>query len=87
MKYKFLIFLILLFLLLSPVFAQFGKNKIQYKNFDWHFIQSKHFDVYFYPGGKALAEFTANVAEQAYGQLRRDFSYEIKERLVFVIYN
>ena len=67
-------------------FAQFGKNKIQYANFDWRFIQSKHFDVYYYPGAEKLAEFTAEVAEDAYLQLKRDYSYEIKERLVFIIY-
>ncbi len=87
MKYKIFISLILSFLMFNLAFAQFGKNKIQYKNFDWHFIQSKHFDVFFYPGGKKLAEFTAEVAEKAYEQLRRDFSYEIKERLVFIVYS
>jgi hypothetical protein len=87
MKIKSSTIFILLLLFLANLFAQFGKNKIQYKNFEWHFIQSKHFDVYYYPGGKELAEFTAEVAETAYEQLKRDFTYEIKERLVLIIYN
>jgi hypothetical protein len=31
----------------GPISAQttvFGKNKVQYKDFDWYFIQSSHFD-------------------------------------------
>ena len=76
-----------LFIFLQVGFAQFGKNKIQYSKFDWQYIQSKHFDVYYYEGGKKLAEFAAEVAEEAYLQLRRDYSYEIKNRIVFIIYN
>lgn len=81
-----LVLIISLFLTSVQGFAQFGKNKIQYQNFEWRFIQSKHFDVYYYPGAEKLAEFTAEVAEDAYVQLSRDFSYDIKERLVFIIY-
>lgn len=87
MKKGVLFLLISIFLLTFQVSAQpFGKNKVQYKNFEWHFIQSKHFDIYFYKGGKQLAEFTAEVAEDAYRQLSRDFSYEIKERIVIIVY-
>ncbi|MGH1363444.1 MAG: peptidase MA family metallohydrolase [Calditrichia bacterium] len=65
----------------------FGKNKVQYKNFEWYYIQSKHFDVYFYDGGQEIAEFTAEIAEEAYQQINRDWRYEIKERIVFIVYN
>ena len=54
-----------LILIAGTTFAQvdeFGKNKVQYRNFDWYFIQSKHFDVYFYPQEYYLAEFTAQAA-------------------------
>lgn len=64
----------------------FGKNKVIYKNFKWRYIQSKHFDVYFYAGGRELAEFTAEVAETAYVQLKRDFRYDVKERIVLIVY-
>jgi len=83
---RFFLIIFLILVLSIPLYSQFGKNKIQYKNFNWHYIQSKHFDVFYYPGGEKLAEFTAEVAEEAYEQLKRDFSYEIKERLVLVIY-
>ena len=34
----------------DSVAQQFGKNKTQYKIFDWKYIESKHFDVYYEKG-------------------------------------
>ena len=28
--------------------SQFGQNILQYEKFDWQYIQSKYFDIYFY---------------------------------------
>ncbi len=71
----------------SQIAYGFGKNKVQYKSFQWKYIQSEHFDIYFYEGGLEIAEFTAAAAESAYVQLRRDFNYDIKERIVWIVYN
>jgi hypothetical protein len=38
----------------------FGRNKVQYRNFEWYYIQSEHFDVYFTEGGEYLGKFTAD---------------------------
>ena len=81
------LFIPLLAFLSTTSLMGFGKNKVHYKNFTWYYIQSKHFDVYFYEGGQELAEFTAEVAESAYVQLKRDFKFDIRERIVFIIYN
>ncbi len=88
MKFKFWFFPLLFLFFLLPVQAQsFGKNKIQYKNFKWYYIQSKHFDIYYYPGGEKIAEFTAETAENAYKQLSRDFNYKLSKRVVIIVYN
>lgn len=74
----------------GTAFAQideFGKNKVQYKNFEWYFIQSKHFDVYFYPQEYYLAEFTAEAAEAAYTSISSHFRYDITNRIPLVIYD
>jgi Tol biopolymer transport system component len=65
----------------------FGKNKVQYRNFKWKFIQSRHFDVYYYENGKELAEFTADVAESSYVALQKDMRYKIRKRIPILIYN
>ena len=64
----------------------FGKNKVQYQDFDWRYLQSKHFDVYYYGDGKRLAEFTADVAESSYVSLKTDLNFEITKRIPFVVY-
>ncbi len=74
----------------SPIIAQdtqFGKNKVQYKNFDWHFIQSAHFDIYFNNGGESIAEFAADAAESAYTSISKSFRYQIASRIPIIVYN
>lgn len=71
-----------------PVYAQlFGKNKVQYRVFDWSFIQSPHFDIYFYGEGQSLAEFTSEVAEDAYRQISRHLNWDLRRRVSIVVYN
>jgi len=82
-----LLFFILLWLSAPALFAQFGQNKVQYENFNWHYLQSKHFDIYFYAGGYDIGEFTANVAESAYVHLKQDFQYELSRRVKIILYN
>ena len=64
----------------------FGRNKVQYESKEWEFIQSKHFDLYYYEGGKVLAEFAANVAESSFVSLNKIFNYELIDRIPFIIY-
>lgn len=76
-------------LLAAPLTAQeFGKNKVQYRNFEWKFIQTAHFDVYFYDdAGVNLATFTAEVAEQALTSIQEDLRFRITDRISLVVYN
>jgi Tol biopolymer transport system component len=74
----------------QPSLAQdeyFGKNKVQYRNFHWSFIQSDHFDVYFSENGQYLAEFAANAAESAYVSISKLFRYQLVNRVPIIIYN
>jgi len=65
----------------------FGQNKIQYRDFDWSFIQSPHFDIYFYGGEQDLAEFTADIAEEAYEQISVHLRWDLKRRVSIMVYN
>ena len=66
---------------------QFGKNKVQYKHFKWSYIQSSHFDIYFYEGGEYIAQFTASAAESAYLKIKESFKYSINHRIPIMVYN
>jgi len=67
--------------------SQFGQNKVQYKVFDWKYIQSKHFDVYFAQNGESIAQFTAFAAESALVDLSANLGYDIQNRIPIIVYN
>ncbi len=82
--------LLLVLVMISVGIAQqgpFGKNKVQYKEFNWYFIRTDHFDIYFTDGGYELAEYTARVAEDAYVKISKLLRYEIINRIPIVVYN
>lgn len=81
--------LLLMVLILSSgsVFAQFGKNRVQHKEFDWFYIQTKHFDIYFSEEGKKAAEFAAAAAEDALDDLQSALEYKVNNRLILILYN
>ena len=66
---------------------EFGKNKVQYTRFQWWYIQSDHFDIYFSQGGQYLAEFTAAAAESAYTSISKSFRYQLVNRVPIIVYN
>ena len=73
--------------LLSIGFGQFGQNIVQYDDFTWYFIQSKHFDIYYSENGRANAEFTAEEAEVAYLKIADRLNWRLKHRVSIIIYN
>jgi Peptidase MA superfamily/WD40-like Beta Propeller Repeat len=84
---KIILFVIPFLLFQLIAFAQFGQNKVQYKNFDWYYIQTDHFDIYFYNGGANLAEFTAKIAEKSLNAIQNSFNYKINNRVSIIVYN
>lgn len=88
MRRYFFVIILVLTLLPQLVFGQyFGKNKVQYENFHWQYIQSEHFDIYFTNGGKQVAEFAAETAEASYLQLREDLRYDLVDRITIIVHN
>ncbi|MFH1686846.1 MAG: BamA/TamA family outer membrane protein [bacterium] len=67
--------------------AYFGKNKVRYKGFEWHYIQTRHFDIYFYEDAYETATFGADVLESAYQEISRELNYVIQRRVPVFIYN
>ncbi len=84
----FFLFLLLVLPLASAVQPQaFGKNKVQYRGFDWQVVKTSHFDIYFYEGEEYLADFVSDVAETAYDRLEADFRVELSKNVPIVLYN
>lgn len=73
--------------LTSSQFQYFGRNKVQYTNFDWHVLKTDHFDVYYYPEMKALAERGAYYAEESYAILQERFNHTVNRRVPLIFYS
>lgn len=81
-------YLTLLLTIFTVAQAQsFGQNKLQYRDFDWNYIQTPHFDIYYYGGQQELAEFTAEVAEESYEQISIHLRWDLKRRVSIMVYN
>ncbi len=73
----------------SGAFSQyyFGRNKIQYDNFRWNILKTEHYDVYFYPEMRELAEIGAAIAEDAYTRLESKMNHNITRRIPLIFYS
>jgi Tol biopolymer transport system component len=65
----------------------YGRNKIQYDDFDWHVLRTDHFDIYYYPEMQELAETGAHFAEEAYDELENRFDFSLGHRVPIVFYS
>ena len=65
----------------------FGKNQVQYRNFTWDYIQTDHFDVYFYDNEYDLAKFAADELEKAYAIVTDQLNYYVARRIPVFVYS
>src|SRR5687767_11950514 len=58
----------------SPLEAQyFGRNKVQYEDFDFQVMSLPHWDLYFYPGQEESIQDVARMSERWYERFARTF--------------
>ncbi len=90
--------IVILFLLVvstidSPVNAQiigsreYGKNRVQYKNFDWSYYSTDNFDVYYYRGGKNYANIAIKYLEDEFDRITDVLGYAPYAKTKIFIYN
>lgn len=76
-----------LFGLVSPGIAQwYGRNKVQYKKFDFQILKTQHFDIYYYLANEETVKTAALMAERWYARLSRMFNHELKGRQPLILY-
>ncbi|MGI9544343.1 MAG: translocation protein TolB, partial [Cyclobacteriaceae bacterium] len=68
--------------------SEFGKNRVQYKAFNWQYYSSENFDVYFYEGGKANARLAIEYLESQYDRITQDvLGYALYSKAKIFVYN
>ena len=82
--YKYILFIIQL---ICCIYPQFGKNIVQYEQFNWQYIQTKNFDIYFYSQGEIQLELIAKYCEDANDKIAKFIGWNLNERSSIIIYN
>jgi hypothetical protein len=71
----------------TPAAAQyFGRNKVQYRNFDFKVLRTQHFDIYFYPESETAVREASRMAERWYARLSRVFDHQLRGRQPLILY-
>jgi Tol biopolymer transport system component len=71
----------------EPLQSQyFGRNKVQYRTFDFQVMQTPNFDVYYYPEEEEAVRDAARMAERWYARLSRILDHRFEERQPLVLY-
>jgi hypothetical protein len=67
--------------------VEFGKNRIQYRKYNWRYYQTPNFNVHFNDGGLELAKYVLQIAEEELGQIESFTETGLQRRANVVLYN
>ena len=71
----------------SPAGAQyFGRNKVEYRDFDFRILATEHFDVYYYSREERAARIAAQLAERWYARFSTLLNHKFLTRQPLVLY-
>lgn len=64
----------------------FGMNKVRYKDFDWHFVESEHLLLHYEPEFADLADRAVEYLEEGYTHISRLMRHELSTKPPIVIF-
>ncbi|MEQ8331495.1 MAG: hypothetical protein RH859_13635 [Longimicrobiales bacterium] len=64
----------------------FGRNKVQYDDFDFRILETDHFNIHYYPVEEEAIEDAARMSERWYERLARAFQHEFEARKPLIFY-
>src|SRR5690349_15509642 len=77
----------LLLIACMPSFAAaqyFGRQKVQYEDFDWRVLETERFDIHYYPSEREVVQDAARESQRWYSRLSLAFQHEFtKKPLIF----
>ncbi len=86
-KYCFSLFLIALFLIPQTLCAQyFGRNKVQYEDFNFKVLHTEHFDIYHYPREAKAIKDLGRLSERWYQRHSQILNHDIEFKNPLIIY-
>jgi hypothetical protein len=88
-------FILLIGMILLPLnqshsqyyYDYFGTNKVHYTQFNWKILETEHFEIYYYPEMRDLAERSAGMAEEQYRELQNRFNHSLIKKVPLILYS
>lgn len=81
------VFLLLTVAELQAQYFFFGRNKVQYEDFDWKVLRTEHFNIYYYGETETIAEIGAAYAEEIYSELAEKLNHVVTRKIPLIFYN
>lgn len=66
--------------------VEFGKNRVQYHDFEWWQYESENFVTYWYKGGQDIGQSVVQMAELDYDEIRSILEYRINDKIEILVY-
>ncbi|MFW6084435.1 MAG: BamA/TamA family outer membrane protein [Gemmatimonadota bacterium] len=64
----------------------FGRNKVQYDDFDFEVLETEHFDIYYYQDAEGIIDEAARMSERWYARISRLMDHQLRGRQPLILY-
>lgn len=66
---------------------EFGKNRVQWQEVNWTYYDYEKYQIYFYEGGKEVANYVSRSAQKNMEEIEKLFDYQVEGKIQFILYN
>ncbi len=71
----------------QPTNEKFGRNRIQHEQFDWRYLSSDNFDIYYYRGSEKIAREISIYLEEEFDRITDVIGYPPYSKTKLFLYN
>ncbi|HYI13133.1 MAG TPA: BamA/TamA family outer membrane protein [Thermoanaerobaculia bacterium] len=86
-RFVVLSFLVVLLIVPTAQAQYFGRNKVQWEQFDFKVLQTEHFDIYYYDQEADVVQDVARMSERWYARLSRVFNHSFRKKPIVLYAN
>jgi len=67
--------------------VEFGQNRVQYKKFNWQYLETANFDLYFYDESKEIAKYIQTITDNSIENLISRLGYSSKMKFDIIVFS
>ncbi|HDP95042.1 MAG TPA: hypothetical protein ENN40_06750 [Candidatus Aminicenantes bacterium] len=82
----FLVWFVAFALGLCAQYGYYGKNKVRLSQFNWQYVESENFRVYYYTERLDLIRFITRSAEGAYSRISKFLNVQVEDKIPLIFY-